>query len=378
MTISDSMPMMRVNEILYTVGQADYISTLDATSGFYQIKLDEGSREYTAFVSQSNLYQFKRMPFGLKNASASYQRIITEVLQPCKDYALSYIDDVGVHTKGIWSKHIEHLDAVLSEIQKCGLTLRYNKCSFGRQTINFLGHIVGKGTHRPNPQNLVAIQSLRFPATKKQMKSLIGLINYYRSYVDHLSERIKPLTEMVKPKMPVMLVPTEKEIKVFEEVKLMLMSAPILRCPDMSKIFIIECDASKVGVGSTLSQIFEGEQHPICYASCSFSVAQQKWSVPEWEAFAILFSVYRYDPWIYGRKVVIYSDHSPLTYIRQNAPNNPRLGRWMLALQRYDIIGIHHKRGVDNVCCDSLSRLMTDEYHDEKPEEINDCEKCFN
>ena len=268
---------------------------------------------------------------------------MNQILEPDKKYANAYIDDVSVHSVN-WSLHMIHLDCVLQRIKDSGITLKFNKCKFGQTSIKYLGHVIGGGTHQPDPEKLQAISNLIFPKTKKQMKSLLGLINYYRAYVEHLSDHIKPLTEMVKRNKPVMLQPTENDIRIFEFVKGLLVSAPILRCPDFSLPFIIQSDASNIGTGSTLSQMFDNEEHPVAYASCSFTDTQRRWSTVERECYAIVFALKKFDNFIYGREVSIVTDHNPLVFITETVPDNPKLARWKLALQRYNITSIKHRR----------------------------------
>ena len=190
------------------------------------------------------------------------------------------------------------------------------------------------------------------------MKSVIGLISYYRSYTDHLADHIKPLTEMIKRNKPVLLNPTDSDLKVFEFVKNLLVTSPILKCPDYTLPFIIQSDASNVGTGSTLSQIFDGEEHPVAYASCAFTDSQRSWSTVERECYAIVHALKKFDSFIYGREVKIVTDHNPLVFITESAPNNPKLARWKLSLQRYNITSITHRRGSENVNCDAISRLI--------------------
>jgi len=279
-------------------------------------------------------------------------------LEPCKKYASSFIDDVAVFSK-LLDSHLEHLDSTLSHIEESGLTLNFEKCSFFQNYVRFLGRIVGGGTHRIDPDNLKAIESLVFPKTKKQLRSVLGLINYYRAYIDHLADKIKPLTEMVKNNKPVILVPTVEAVKAFEDIKNMLMNAPILKCPDFDKDFIVQADSSLHGSGCVLSQVFDGNEYPICYASCTFTDAQKKWTISELECYGLMFALKRFDSFIYGRNITIVTDHSALTFLKNKSSSNPRLARWSLALQRYDLKEIVHRKGTEFGHCDALSRLMS-------------------
>ena len=363
-SLDDRYPMINANELLYTVGAAQYISCFDCTQGFYQIPLaDDGSRDRSAFVTHNGLYNFKRMSFGLKGASETYQRVMNTILQEDKEYANAFIDDVAVYS-GTWEMHLGHVDTVLQRLQDAGITLKLSKCTFARPKVKYLGHIIGSGVHAPDPEKLKAVADLVFPKTKRQMKSLLGLISYYRAYVQNMSDLVGCLTEMTKKDKPNSLNPGIREWEAFESVKQKLMSAPILRCPDYSKQFVIQADASKYAVGSCLVQVFDGEEHPIAYASSKLTGSQLAWSTVEKEAYSIVVALKKFDAYVYGREVVLVTDHNPLCYLTNAAPSNPKLTRWKLGLQRYNIVSIVHRKGAEHVNCDALSRLFTNSEDD--------------
>ena len=252
-TKTDSFPMANSNELLLTVGNAKYITSLDACQGFFQVNLaDDGSRERSAFATTSGLYQFKRMSFGLRSASETFQRIMNELLKNDREYASAFIDDIAVFSDN-WELHLEHLDIVLSRIYNAGLTLKLAKARFAQESIKFLGFLIGSGQHTPDPEKFDAISKLVFPKSKKQMRSFVGLVNFYRQYIPHLSEIIRCLTDMTKRSHPTILKPTTEHIEAFDLAKHKLITPPVLKCPDFSKDFIIQCDASNYCVGACLA-----------------------------------------------------------------------------------------------------------------------------
>src|ERR1044072_5632680 len=200
-----------------------------------------------------------------------------------------------------------------------------------------------------------------FPETKRQMKSFIDLISYYRLYVPNLADIAKCLTDMTKRSHPTVLSPGDEELKAFEIIKQKLSAAPILRCPDFSKPFTIQADASQYAIGSCLVQDFDGEEHPIAYASSKLNGAQLNWSTVEKEGYAIIHALKKFDSFVYGRELHIVTDHNPLIYITDVAPDNPKLTRWKLALQRYNILSTTHRKGSEHTNCDALSRLFTED-----------------
>ena len=359
LTMVDSFPLPRINELLLTVGRAKYISSFDASSGFYQIAMHPESKEYTAFCTHSGQYQFTRMSFGLVNATETYQRVINIVLKPCFGFASAFVDDISTFSLD-WNSHLQHIDKVLDVVERNGMTLKYKKSNFGQRYIRYLGFIIGQNEHKPDPENLKAIEKLQFPKTKKQMRSLLGLMNYYRTYCDHMAERVKPLNEMIRKNKPTILIPTKVEIKAFEEIKRCLTTAPILQCPNYDYDFIIQSDASLIAIGCALSQEIDGLERPISYGSATLTETQKRWTITELEAYSLIFGLLKFDAMIYGRRIILITDHSALQYIRDSKPTSPKLIRWSLALSRYNIVEIRHKAGIHNTNVDSLSRLIAE------------------
>ena len=297
------------------------------------------------------------MAFGLKCASETYQRVMNEILEPVKNCAKAFIDDVAVHSQS-FEEHLMHLKSVFLHIRDSGIKLKISKCKFAQNRVKYLGHIVGGNTHSPDPGKIEAITQLLFPDTKKQMKSFIGLISYYRAYIPNLAETIKSLTDMTKKSHTIKLQPGAEELLAFETSKKQLISYPVLRCPDFTKPFIVESDASNVAIAGCLVQNFEDGLHPIAYTSCKLTPTQRNWSVIEREAFAIIHSLKKFDSFILGRPIYIITDHNPLIFITEVNPDNAKLVRWRLSLARYHVVSITHKKGSENSNVDALSRLF--------------------
>ncbi|XP_035228920.1 uncharacterized protein LOC118201016 [Stegodyphus dumicola] len=201
-TITDDFPMQNASELIHSIGQANIISTLDLLRGYWAIPMDPESRDYTSFKTHRQQYRFKVMSFGLKNAAAAtFQREINKALHEYKDFARAYIDDIAIFSKD-WKSHMVHLDMILTKLEELRFTVNISKCDFAKPQIKYLGHVIGSGKHQADPEKIEAISRLSKPKTKKQLRSLLGLCNYYRDYIPKYSELVYPLTELTKKKIP--------------------------------------------------------------------------------------------------------------------------------------------------------------------------------
>ena len=178
-SLSDPYPMKRADDLLRKMAPAHFITTLDCTSGYYQIAMHPESVPLISFITHRGQFEFLYMSFGLKTAGSTFQRMIDELLDRHQNYALGYIDDVSVFSEG-WSLHLEHLEKVLSECHEWGLTLKLKKCFFARPKVQFLGHIVGGGDISVVPEKIEVIRLMPEPSTKNLFRSFRGMCGYYR------------------------------------------------------------------------------------------------------------------------------------------------------------------------------------------------------
>ncbi|CAM5075851.1 unnamed protein product [Natator depressus] len=176
-TRPDNYPMPRTDELLEKLGRAQFISTLDLTKGYWQVPLDESAKERSVFTSHLGLYEFNVLPFGLRNAPATFQRLVDGLLAGLGEYAVAYLDDVAIFLDS-WADHLEHLQKVLERIREAGLTVKAKKCQIGLNRVTYLGHQVGQGTISPLQGKVDAIQKWPVPKSKKQVQSFLGLVGY--------------------------------------------------------------------------------------------------------------------------------------------------------------------------------------------------------
>ena len=249
-TRKDAYPMPRVDEIFDKLGGARYFSTLDLASGYWQVPVNEEDIGKTAFTVGSNHYEFTVMPFGLTNAPATFQRMMTKLLHGIKG-CLVFIDDIIIFAD-TWDEHQRILEEVLRRIQDADLKIKRSKCQFGKELVEFLGHIVSaKGIH-PNPVKVQAVQNFPTPSSLSDVRAFVGMASYYCRYVRNFADIAAPLHDLTKGGREFCWTPSAE--KAFSSLKNRLSSPPILSLPNFTIPFIVHTDASYSGLGAVLSQ----------------------------------------------------------------------------------------------------------------------------
>ena len=252
-TIKDSFPIPNIEEILDNLGGAKIFSTLDLKSGFFQVEVDENSRKYTAFVCKNGLYQFKRMPFGLTNNPSTFSRIMQHVLQGLNwKICINYLDDIIIFSKTL-EEHLQNLQIVFNRLREFNLKLTPKKCNFLQTTIEFLGHTISSEGISPNNKKIEIIQNHPTPKTKKQLKSFLGLANYYRKYIPGVAKIMEPLNKLLRKNVKFEW--CEQCESSFETLKEKLTSSPILAFPNFDLDFQLSVDACNTSIGYILTQI---------------------------------------------------------------------------------------------------------------------------
>ncbi len=256
-TKRDPFPMPLVDDMIDQLASARYITTLDLTKGYWQVPVEPRDVEKTAFVTTFGKYEFLMMPFGLMGAPAVFQRLMNTLFGDALDHAAAYIDDVVIFSPS-WNHHLTHLSDALDRIQKAGLTLKAVKCQIAQEECNFLGHVVGRGKVRPEQAKIEAIQAFRTPKTKRDVRAFLGLAGYYRKFVSNFSTIAHPLTELTRKIAPDKVVWGAMEQQAFRRLKTAMSSAPVLQGPDYTKEFVLQTDASEVGVHGCCTESVRG------------------------------------------------------------------------------------------------------------------------
>ena len=357
-TKMDAYPIPRTEQMLEKIATAKFISTIDLTKGYWQIPLDEQTISKSAFITQRGLFEFIVMPFGMKTAPATFQRMMRDnVLQDLESFADAYIDDVEVDTATTFAQHLIHLREVFNRLRQFKLCARPSKCKIGEFVVDFVGHRVGRNTIKPRDALVETIETFPKPETKKQVRSFLGLTGYYRRFVKNYADIAVPLTNLTKKGEPTRVRWTSACENAFSKLKSMLKSPPVLRPPNWDNLFILQVDASDFGVGAILSQLDMEEQgNPVAFASRKLQPREMKLSTTEKECLAIVWAVEMFRYYLFGRKFKLQTDHNPLVWLNQVKNKNRKLLRWSLTLQEYDI-ELEHKIGEKHVNADALSRL---------------------
>jgi len=352
-TIGDAYPLPNICDILDQLGGAKYFSVLDLASGFHQIPMDSADAHKTAFSTPHGHFQFERMPFGLKNAPATFQRLMDQTLSGLQGAELFvYMDDIVVYASSL-REHDIKMDKLMERLREANLKLQPDKCEFLRHEVAYLGHIIGKDGVRPDPQKIAAVKNFPPPKSLKNVRQFLGLAGYYRRFIPQFSKIARPLSQLTKKETPFSW--NQEQQHAFTLLKEALCKEPILQYPNFSLPFILTTDASNYAIGGVLSQKHDNGDLPIAYASRILNPAEGNYSTIEKELLAITYCTNHFRPYLYGRKFTLITDHQPLTWIHKVKDPTSRLMRWRLKLEEYDY-EVTYKCGSMNKNADALSR----------------------
>lgn len=349
-TIDDKFPIPNIEEIFDKLGRCQYFSTLDLAKGFYQIEVHPDDRSKTAFSTSNGHYEFNRMPFGLKNAPSTFQRLMNYILREyINKICVVYMDDILIFSTS-FDEHVSSLNRIFETLRRANLKIQIDKCDFAQNSTKFLGHIIEKGQIKPDPVKIETIYKWPLPKTQKEIKSFLGITGYYRKFIKDYAKIASPMIEFLKKNKKV-LVNDKLYQKSFENLKLLITSEPVLQNPDFGKQFLLTTDASQNAIGAVLSQ----SNHPVCFASRTLNEHEKRYSTIEKELLAIVWAIKYFRIYLYGRKFSVQTDHKPLVWLNNLKEPNMKLQRWKIKLNEYDF-DINYVRGKDNQVADGLSR----------------------
>ena len=356
-TISDAYPLPNITDILDQLGGAKYFTTLDLASGFHQIPMDPESKAKTAFSTPHGHYEFKRMPFGLKNAPPTFQRLMDQILSGLQGVELFvYMDDIVIYANSL-EEHSRKLRKLLGRLKSAGLTLQPDKCNFLRKEIAYLGHVITQDGVKPDSSKIEAVRNFPIPKNRKNIKQFLGLVGYYRKFIPDFARIAKPLNYLTR--LDVKFQWGDSQQSAFEALRDRIISEPILQYPDFTKAFVVTTDASDYALGAVLSQGEIGKDLPIAFASRTLNAPETRYSTTEKELLAIIFGVEHFRPYLYGQRFTLVTDHRPLVWLHNIKNPASKLARWKLRLAEYDY-NVVYKPGRINSNADALSRNPID------------------
>ena len=354
-TVFDAEPIGNPEDLFVKMSGSKYFTKVDLSKGYWQIKMKENSKSLTAFVTPEGLFSFNKMPFGLVNSGATFCRMMRILSKGLKDTD-NFVDDIIIHTE-TWVSHMIALEALLVRLRQAKLTARPSKCVVAVKNVSFLGHLIGEGMIQPLPEKVVSIRKCQRPCTKKQVRSFLGLIGYYRNFIPNFSAVSAPLSDLTKKGQPNKVRWQDEQENAFNALIQELSKSPILCLTNFERQFILRTDASDLGIGAVLLQENGEYKLPVAYASKKLLDRERRYSVIEKECFAIVWAVKKFMNYLYGKEFVLETDHRHLTYLNTAKVANTRLMRWALALQPFKF-RVENIKGVENVGADFLSRSV--------------------
>lgn len=350
----DPYPMPRVDDLIERLGKAKFLTTLDLCKGYWQVPLTPEAQEMTAFRVPSGLFHFTVMPFGLHGAAATFQRLMDQVLRGAEDYAAAYIDDVVVHSS-TWEQHVAHLRDVFDRIHQAGLVINASKCHIAKPEVAYLGYTLGGGVVKPQLDKVEAIQNCPPPTTKKGVRSFLGLVGWYRRFIPDFSSRAAVLTDLTRKNAPNRVRWTDACEQAFQELKDCMCRGPVLQSPDFDLPFVVQTDASGVGLGAVLLQGVGDDCRPVQYISRKLYPRETRYSTVEKECLAVKWALDTLRYYLVGKDFTLETDHRALQWLHTMKDSNARVTRWLMAMQPYRFT-VRYRPGKTNVTSDFLSR----------------------
>lgn len=358
-TIKQHYPLPRIEDQIDRLAGNKFFCALDLASGYYQIPLSKESRSKSSFVTPDGQFEFKRMPFGLANAPAVFQRTINLVLGNLRyNIALAYMDDILVPSRS-FEEGIERLEIVLQRFREAGLTLKPQKCYFFQNHVDYLGFEISQEGVRPGFKKIDSVKNFPKPKDVHNVRQFIGLASFFRRFIRGFGEIARPLTKLLKKNSVWLWSQIQEEA--FDKLKNALISRPVLALYNPSLETQIHTDASKHGIGSVLLQKqIDGVFKPVAYYSRQTSPEESHFSSYELETLAVIAALVKFRTYVLGLNFTIVTDCNSLraTFLKRDML--PRVARWWSLIQEYDC-NVVYKSGKGMIHVDALSRNPTTE-----------------
>jgi transposase InsO family protein len=353
-TIPDRERTPPMHELLQRFNGARFMTSIDLSSAFLQIKLNKESRKYTAFLFDATVYQYKRTPYGFRNSLSAFIRALKLVLgEGIESFIVFYVDDLLLFSP-TFEEHLRHIDIVIGKLTKAGFTINAAKCRFCQTEVKFLGHKINQTGVSADPDRVTAIQKYPVPRNAKQLRQFLGTCNFHNRFIVGYANYVAPLLPLLKQGTKWMW--TSEKQAAFEKLRECFAGSIHLVHPSQDLPYAIYTDASKYGISSVLVQKNEsGETYIISTASRVLTPTEQKYSTCEQELLAVVYALQKFRMYAFGHQITVFSDNKALSFLKKCNLTSNRITRWILQLQEYDL-NIIHIKGSDNFLADALSR----------------------
>lgn len=351
-------PLPNITDLIqgYKSGDQVWFSVIDVAEAYHQIDMEESDIPLTGFSTFQGHYEYLKMPFGLCNAPRTFQNFINLTLSGLTgESCMVYLDDIIVFSSQGVEDHLKKLEEVFARLDEVNIKLKPAKCNFMMKKVKYLGHIITQQGVQPDPSTLESIRNFPLFRNVKGVRAFMGLVNWYRRFIPNMAQISACIVHLTKKDVPFKI--TEEILEAFEKLKNALTSEAILIYPDLTQPFVLSTDASGLGVGAVLSQVRDGYEKPIAYASRKFKKAEINYSTTEKELLGVMFGIQQFRCYLYGpTQFTIVTDHRPLKWILQLKDASSRLTRWALSLAEYNF-SIVHRPGRLHGNADALSRM---------------------
>jgi len=360
-TRKDHFPLPFIDQMLDRVAGHDFYCFLDGYSGYNQIAIAPEDQEKTTFTCPYGTFAFRRMPFGLCNAPATFQRCVMAIFSDMMEKQIEvFMDDFSVFGNS-FDSCLNNLSCALERCQETKLVLNWEKCHFMVKEGIVLGHKVSSSGIEVDRAKIDIIEKLPPPTSVKSVRSFLGHAGFYRRFIKDFSKIAKPLSSLLEKDINFTF--DDSCLEAFSLLKKALVSPPVIVAPNWELPFELMCDASNYAVGAVLGQRKNRMFHAIYYASKTLNEAQVNYATTEKEMLAVVFAFDKFRSYLIGSKVVVFTDHAAIKYLLEKKDSKPRLIRWVLLLQEFDL-EIRDKKGSENVVADHLSRLESSMNHE--------------
>ena len=356
LTIKDVYPLPLIASMIDKLKQAQYFTKIDLDGAYHQVRVKESDIPKTGFNCELGHFEFKVMTFGFTNAPATFQRLMNEIFETSEHtFVVVYLDDILIFSN-TWEEHLEHVRWALQKLRENSLFAKAKKCEWGKQEIEYLGHVIRPGQVLMDPKKIQAVVEWPVPTSVKEVQSFLGLANYYRRFIYQYSQIATPLTNLIKKGLKWAW--TEETQQAFTLLKEKLTSAPVLQIFDPNRETRTEHDASKYAWAAILSQKGDDSHwHPVCFESKKYTPGQKNYDTPNQEFLSIVEALKKWRHYLYGKKFGIITDHQSLTFIPSQPNLTPRQARQVEFMSQFDY-EILYRSGPQNIVADALSRRI--------------------